>query len=52
MSAASDAYETVLEIHWNFDYEIGIEKLRNLYAKSKKRPLLQFMWVSGGADPA
>jgi len=36
MSEAIDAYETAMEISWNFDYEMGIEKLRNLYAKSKK----------------
>ena len=36
MSEARDAYRTAMQIHWNFDYEMGIEKLGNLYAKSKR----------------
>ncbi|HTO70821.1 MAG TPA: ferritin-like domain-containing protein [Myxococcota bacterium] len=34
-----DTYKTPMEIAWQFDYEIGIEKLRNLYSKAK-----QFQW--------
>ena len=32
----SDAFRTPMEITWQFDYAIGIEKLRNLYSKSKR----------------
>jgi hypothetical protein len=31
-----DSYKTPLDICWNFDYAIDIDKLRNLYTKSKK----------------
>jgi len=31
-----DTYKTPMEIAWQFDYEIGIEKLRNLYSKAKQ----------------
>ena len=31
-----DRYTTPLEICWNFDYAIDIDKLQNLYKKSKK----------------
>jgi hypothetical protein len=31
-----DAFTTPMEISWQFDYEMGIDKLKNLYAKSKK----------------
>jgi len=34
-----DAYETLSAFSWQFDYEMGVEKLRNLYHKSKK-----FQW--------
>ena len=34
-----DTYKTPMEIAWQFDYEIGIDKLRNLYSKAK-----QFQW--------
>jgi len=33
----ADVLKSPMEICWQFDYEIGIEKLRNLYAKSKQR---------------
>ena len=33
----ADVLKTPMEIAWQFDYEIGIEKLRNLYSKSKQR---------------
>jgi hypothetical protein len=39
MSAADrspDAFETAMRVAWQFDYEIGIEKLRKLYSKSKR----------------
>ena len=32
----ADILETPMEICWQFDYDIGIEKLRNLYSKSKR----------------
>jgi hypothetical protein len=32
----SDAYRSPMEICWQFDYAIDIEKLRNLYSKSKR----------------
>ncbi len=32
-------YKTPMEIAWNFDYDIDIEKLKNLYTKAK-----QFQW--------
>lgn len=32
----SDVFKTPMEICWQFDYEIDIEKLRNLYSKSKR----------------
>ncbi|MBW2240940.1 MAG: ferritin-like domain-containing protein [Deltaproteobacteria bacterium] len=32
-----ETYETAMEIAWQFDYEIGIDKLRSLYSKSKKQ---------------
>ncbi len=31
-----ESYETAMEIAWQFDYEMGIDKLRSLYSKSKK----------------
>ncbi len=31
-----DVLTTPMEICWQFDYAIGIEKLRNLYAKAKR----------------
>ena len=31
-----ESYETPMEVSWQFDYEIGIEKLRDLYSKSKR----------------
>jgi hypothetical protein len=31
-----DTYKTPMEIAWQFDYAIDIEKLRNLYAKAKQ----------------
>jgi hypothetical protein len=31
-----DAYQTPMEIAWQFDYAIDIEKLRNLYGKAKQ----------------
>ncbi len=31
-----DAFETSMEISWQFDYAVGSEKLANLYAKSKR----------------
>ena len=34
-----DTYKTPMEIAWQFDYAINIEKLRNLYSKAK-----QFQW--------
>ncbi|MBW2448124.1 MAG: ferritin-like domain-containing protein [Deltaproteobacteria bacterium] len=33
----AEALKAPMEICWQFDYEIGIEKLRNLYSKSKQR---------------
>jgi hypothetical protein len=32
-------YKTPMEIAWNFDYDIDVEKLKNLYSKAKK-----FQW--------
>ena len=32
-----DVYDTPMEIAWQFDYEIGAEKLKNLYSKAKQR---------------
>ena len=32
----TDVLKTPMEICWQFDYEIGIEKLRNLYSKAKE----------------
>jgi hypothetical protein len=32
-----DAFRTPMEITWQFDYEIGIERLRSLYSKSKRQ---------------
>jgi len=31
-----DAYKTPMEIAWQFDYDIGIEKLQKLYSKAKQ----------------
>jgi hypothetical protein len=31
-----DAFATPMEIAWQFDYDVGIEKLRSLYGKSKR----------------
>ena len=31
-----DTYKTPMEIAWQFDYAIDIEKLRNLYSKAKQ----------------
>ncbi len=31
-----DGYRTPMEVAWQFDYEIDIEKLRNLYSKAKQ----------------
>ncbi len=31
-----DTYKTPMEIAWQFDYEIDIQKLRNLYSKAKQ----------------
>jgi hypothetical protein len=33
----ADVLKTPMEICWQFDYEIGIEKLRTLYSKSKQQ---------------
>ena len=33
----NDIFKTPMEICWQFSYEIGIEKLRNLYSKSKRQ---------------
>ena len=33
----ADILKTPMEITWQFDYEIGIEKLQKLYTKSKQR---------------
>jgi signal transduction histidine kinase len=33
----ADVLSSPMEICWQFDYAIGIDKLRNLYAKSKQR---------------
>ena len=33
----ADVLKSPMEICWQFDYAIGIDKLRNLYAKSKQR---------------
>ncbi len=33
----ADVLKTPMEIAWQFDYEIDIEKLRNLYSKAKQR---------------
>jgi len=33
----NDVLESPMEVCWQFDYEIGIEKLRNLYSKSKRQ---------------
>jgi hypothetical protein len=33
----ADVLKTPMEITWQFDYEIDIEKLRNLYTKAKQR---------------
>jgi hypothetical protein len=35
-SQALDVYKTPMEIAWQFDYAIDIEKLRNLYSKAKQ----------------
>ena len=35
-AASTDAYRTPMEICWQFDYAIDIEKLRSLYAKAKE----------------
>ena len=35
----TDAFKTPMEICWQFDYAIDIDKLRNLYSKAKK-----FQW--------
>jgi len=32
----TDVFETPMEIAWQFDYDIGIEKLQSLYSKSKR----------------
>ena len=32
----SDVFRSPMEVCWQFDYEIDIEKLRNLYSKSKR----------------
>ena len=32
----ADQLEGTMAISWQFDYEIGIEKLRRLYSKSKR----------------
>jgi hypothetical protein len=32
----TDLLKTTMEISWQFDYEVGIEKLRRLYSKSKR----------------
>ena len=32
-----DAFRTPMEITWQFDYAIGIERLRSLYSKSKRQ---------------
>ncbi len=34
--ALVESFETPMEISWQFDYEMGVEKLKNLYSKSKK----------------
>jgi hypothetical protein len=33
---ATDRYQTPMEIVWQFDYEIDIDKLRDLYSKAKR----------------
>ena len=33
----ADVLKTPMEITWQFDYEIDIEKLRSLYSKAKQR---------------
>jgi hypothetical protein len=35
----TDGYRTPMEVSWNFDYDIDLEKLRNLYSKAKR-----FQW--------
>jgi hypothetical protein len=35
-AATRDAYKTPLEIAWQFDYDVEVEKLRALYSKSKR----------------
>jgi len=35
--STTDVLETPMEICWQFDYAIGIDKLRNLYAKAKRQ---------------
>jgi hypothetical protein len=32
---AEEPYETLMQVSWQFDYDIGSEKLANLYSKSK-----------------
>ncbi|MEO1936695.1 MAG: ferritin-like domain-containing protein, partial [Myxococcales bacterium] len=32
----ADLLKTTMEVSWQFDYEVGIEKLRRLYTKSKQ----------------
>ena len=34
---SAEVLKTPMEITWQFDYAIGIDKLKNLYAKSKQR---------------
>jgi hypothetical protein len=31
-----DTYDTPMDVAWQFDYTIGVEKLRNLYSKAKR----------------
>jgi hypothetical protein len=33
---ALDSYATPMDVAWQFDYTIGVEKLRNLYSKAKR----------------
>jgi hypothetical protein len=34
--SAADTYTSPMEVAWQFDYDVEIEKLKNLYAKSKR----------------
>ena len=50
-----DTYKTPMDIAWQFDYEIGIEKLRNLYSKAKQNQWdgeVQLHWSARGSVQA